>query len=115
MNIRSLFVTSVGLVSLGLMTPTASLSLEYAGLTDNLSNATVSVLSRLGYDCQTASVGGIICKKCTVDDNKQKCDAFICDAITKKCRRRKAEIPQLPNLGGDDDRDDDDGIKLPSL
>jgi len=70
MNVRSLFVTSVGLVSLGLM---------------------------------------------TVDDNKQKCDAFICDAITKKCRRRKAEIPQLPNLGGDDDRDDDDGIKLPSL
>ena len=119
MNVRSLFVASVGLVSLGLMTPSPSLGLEYAGLTDDLSNATVSVLSRLGYDCQTASVGGIICKKCEVDDNKQKCDAFICDAVTKKCRRKSAEVPQLPNLGGDDDRDSDsdsdDGINLPSL
>lgn len=115
MNIRSLSVATVGFISFGLMTPNVGLGVEYAGLTDDLSNATVSVLSRLGYDCQTASVGGIICKKCSVDDNKQKCDAFICDAVTKKCRRKKAEIPQLPNLGGDDDRDDDSGIDLPSL
>lgn len=115
MNIRSLFMASVGVVSFGLITPTASLSAEYAGLTDNLSNATVSVLSKLGYDCQTASVGGITCKKCTVDDNKQKCEVFICDAVTKKCRRKKAEIPQLPNLGGNDDRDNDSGVDLPSL
>ncbi len=114
MKVHSVFVASVGFVSFGLMTPAASLSVEYAGLTDNLSNATVSVLSRLGYDCQTASVGGIICKKCEVDNNKQKCDAFICDAVTKKCRRKKAEIPNLPNLGGDDDRDNN-GIDLPSL
>ena len=114
MNMRSLFIASFGLVSWGLMTPYPSLSLEYAGLTDDLSNATVSVLSRLGYDCQTASVGGIICKKCEVNDNKQKCDAFICDAVTKKCRRQSAEVPQLPNLGGDDN-DSDDGVDLPSF
>lgn len=113
MKMRSLFVASFGFISWGVMTPASAL--EYAGLTDNLSNATVSVLSQLGYDCQTASVGGILCRKCQVRNNKQKCEAFLCDAVTKKCRRRTAEIPQLPNLGGDDDQDSDDGIKLPSL
>lgn len=113
MKIPSLLMASFGLVSLGLITPVSAL--EYAGLTDNLSNATVGVLSQLGYDCQTASVGGILCKKCQARNNKQKCEAFICDAVTKKCRRRTAEIPQVPNLGGEDEQDSDDGIKLPSL
>ncbi|MEM9506659.1 MAG: hypothetical protein AAGA16_03110 [Cyanobacteria bacterium P01_E01_bin.35] len=115
MNIRSLLVASFSLVSWSTIASAPSIGLEYAGLTDNLSNATVGVLSQLGYDCQTASVGGIICKKCQVEDNKQKCQAFICDAVTKKCRRRSAEIPQVPGLGGGNERDSNDGINLPSL
>lgn len=102
MNIRPVLVTSVTFTCVSLITPLQILSLDYAGLPDDLANATVSVLSKLGYDCKTASVGGIICKKCTAEDNKQKCVAYLCDAVTKKCRKKKAEIPQLPSLGGND-------------
>lgn len=114
MNIRSLLVVSLGVVSWGAIASSSS-AVEYAGLADNLSNATVGVLSQLGYDCQTASVGGIICKKCEVEDNKQKCQAFICDAATKKCRKKSAEIPQIPGLNEEDESDSDDRINLPSL
>ncbi|MEL6438931.1 MAG: hypothetical protein AAFQ80_06730 [Cyanobacteria bacterium J06621_8] len=115
MNIRSFLVASFSIVSWGAIATTPSLAIEYAGLTDDLSNATVGVLGRLGYDCKTASVGGIICTKCKVDDSKQKCQAFICDAVTKKCRKRSAEVPQIPGINGSDDRDSDDRINLPSL
>lgn len=98
MTIRSWLLAS-SFASVSLVMPTTVLAENYAGITDDLGNATVSVLSKLGYDCQTASAGAILCKKCTVDDNKQKCEAFICDAVTKKCRKRSAEIPRLPDLG----------------
>ena len=77
--------------------PLPSLAVEYAGLTDDLGDATVSILGKLGYDCTTAEVG-IVCKKCKVDDNKQKCEAFLCDAVTQKCRKQSAEIPKVPGL-----------------
>lgn len=99
MTIRSFWVTSVALISVGLIIPSPSLSLDYADLPGGLGDATVSVLGQLGYDCQTASVGGIICKKCQIEDDKQKCVAYLCDAVTKKCRKKSAEIPKLPNLG----------------
>lgn len=115
MPIRPLLIASLGLVSWGVIASSPSSAVDYAGLTDSLSNATVSVLSQLGYDCQTASVGGIICKKCEVEDNKQKCQAFICDAVTKKCRKRSAEVPNIPGLGSEEEQDSEDGINLPSL
>ena len=95
MTTRALLLAS-GFASLNLFIPAIVLAENYAGIADDLSNATVSVLSRLGYDCQTASAGAILCKKCTVNDNKQKCEAFVCDAVTKKCRKKSAEIPRLP-------------------
>ncbi|MEM8721955.1 MAG: hypothetical protein AAGE84_22105 [Cyanobacteria bacterium P01_G01_bin.39] len=115
MYLRSFLVASLGLLSWSTISASPSLSLEYAGLTDNLSNATVGVLSQLGYDCQTASVGGIICKKCQVEGNKQECQAFICDAVTKKCRERSATIPQVPGLNNQEDSDSNNDIKLPSF
>lgn len=88
------------LTSMGLIFSPSSHSFEYAGLTDltdDLGKASVTVLSKLGYDCQTLDVG-IVCKKCQVEDNKQKCVAYLCDAISKKCRKKSAEIPQLPSF-----------------
>lgn len=102
MNIRSFVLASIALTSIGLIAPKPSFSYEYAGLTDEIGDATVSVLSKLGYDCQTASAG-ILCKKCKVEDNKQQCVAYLCDAVTKKCRKKSASIPQIPNFNRDSD------------
>jgi hypothetical protein len=113
MKIPSLFIAAVGFVSLNAIAP----AMSSAGIADDLSNASVSVLSKLGYDCKTASAGAILCTKCKVDDNKQKCEAFTCDAVTKKCRRKTAEIPRIPGLNNNDndDSNSNDPIKLPSL
>ncbi|MEY4518053.1 MAG: hypothetical protein RLZZ499_652 [Cyanobacteriota bacterium] len=111
MKITSLLIAGVGFVSLNAIAPAS-----YAGIADDLSNASVSVLSKLGYDCKTASAGGILCTKCKVDDNKQKCEAFTCDVVTKKCRRKTAEIPRIPNLNNNNDESDSNDLpKLPSL
>ena len=75
-------------------------TVEYAGLTDELGSATVSILGKLGYDCTTAEVG-IVCKKCKVEDDQQKCEAYLCDAVTQKCRKKSAEIPKVPGLSLD--------------
>jgi hypothetical protein len=111
MKIPSLLIAAVGFVSLNAIAP----AMSSAGIADDLSNASVSVLSKLGYDCKTASAGAILCTKCKVDDNKQKCEAFTCDAVTKKCRRKTAEIPRIPGLNNNDDSNSNDPIKLPSL
>lgn len=115
MKIRSLLIASFGFISLNAIAPTPASTLEYAGLLDDVGNASVSVLTRLGYDCKTASAGGILCTKCKADGFKQKCEAFTCDAVTKKCRRKTAELPNVPGLNNDDNEDSNDGIKLPSL
>ena len=93
MTIRSFLLASVALTSFSLISPPPGL----ADLTEDIGNASVSVLGKLGYDCKTANVG-IVCKKCQVEDNKQKCVAYLCDAITKKCRKKSAEIPKLPSF-----------------
>ena len=112
MKICSLLIAAVGFVSLNAIAPATG----SAGIADDLSNASVSVLSKLGYDCKTASAGAILCTKCKVDDNKQKCEAFTCDAVTKKCRRKTAEIPRIPNLNNNNDESDSNDLpKLPSL
>lgn len=115
MTIRSFLFTSAAIVSVGLISPNATLGFEYAGIADDLGNATVGVLDKLGYDCQNASAGAIICKKCKADGLKQKCTAFVCDAATKKCRKKSATVPNVPGLGGSSDEDRDDGVSLPSL
>ncbi len=97
MTIRSVVIASIAFTSAGLILPQQSLGYDYANLTDNLGDVTTTVLSKLGYDCQTASIG-ILCKKCKVEDDKQECVAYLCDAITKKCRKQSASIPKLPNL-----------------
>ncbi|MGD1918325.1 MAG: hypothetical protein ACFCAD_05230 [Pleurocapsa sp.] len=86
--------------SFSLILSPSSYSLEYAGLTDNLGNVSTRVLSKLGYDCKTSNVG-IVCQKCQVEANKQKCVAYLCDVLTKKCRKKSAELPRLPNFGRD--------------
>ena len=120
MKILTLFVASLGFVCVDAMSSTSfaiaspsSSAFEYANLLDDVSNASVSVLTKLGYDCKTASAGGILCTKCKEDGFKKKCEAFTCDAVTKKCRRKTADIPNIP--GSNSDESDDDGVKLPSL
>ena len=115
MNIRSILLTTIAVTSASIMSPSVGLSWETAGLADDLGNATVSVLSKLGYDCKNASAGAIICKKCKADDLKQKCTVFTCDAVTKKCRKKSAELPNVPGLGGSSEDESSDGIELPSL
>ncbi|MEL6927501.1 MAG: hypothetical protein AAFO95_02560 [Cyanobacteria bacterium J06600_6] len=111
MKIRSLLIASIGCISLNAAAvPSAS-----ANLLDDIGNASISVLTQLGYDCKTASAGAILCTKCKEDGFKQKCEAFTCDVATKKCRRKTAELPNIPGLNNNDDADSDDGIKLPSL
>ena len=115
MKIRSLIAASVGFVALNAIAPTSGSAREYANLLDDLSNASVSVLTRLGYDCKTASAGGILCTKCEEDGLKKKCEAFTCDVVTKKCRRKTADLPNIPGLGNDNEDESEDLPKLPSL
>jgi 2C-methyl-D-erythritol 2,4-cyclodiphosphate synthase len=114
-SVPAVLSATFAFTSIGLMTPSPSRSFETAGLADSLGGATVSVLGKLGYDCKNASAVGIVCKKCKMEDNKQNCEAYLCDAVTKKCRKKSAEIPNVPGLGGNDEDSNSDGIKLPSL
>lgn len=115
MKISSFLIASVGFISLNGISITPGLALEYAGLLDDVGNASVSVLTNLGYDCQTASAGGILCTKCEADGLRQKCEAFACDAVSKKCRRKTADLPNIPGSNNDDQENSNDGITLPSL
>ena len=64
---------------------------------ENIGEITMSVLDRLGYDCDTVAGVGIVCKKCSSDSIlTEKCTAYICDAATKKCRKKDATLPKLP-------------------
>lgn len=110
MKIHSLSIASIGFVSLNAI----AISPASANLLDDVSNASVSVLTKLGYDCKTASAGAILCTKCQEDGFKQKCEAFTCDAATKKCRRKTADLPNIPGSSNDGE-DSEGGLKLPSL
>ena len=102
MTIRSVVLASVAFTSVGFILPQPSLSNDYAGLADELGNASISILDKLGYDCQKAGAG-IVCKKCQVEDNKQECVAYLCDAITRKCRKKSASIPKIPSFNRNSD------------
>lgn len=115
MTIRSTLLASITIISVGLVAPAPIFSFEYAGIADDLGNASVSVLDKLGYDCQNASAGAILCKKCKTDGFKQKCTAFVCDAATKKCRKKSATVPNIPGSEDSRENEESDGISLPSL
>ncbi|WP_036484108.1 hypothetical protein [Myxosarcina sp. GI1] len=104
------FLTLVlGFSSVNLLSPNKTLSSTTIAQLDQLegvTNVTTSVLDKLGYDCQAASAAAIICKKCSEESSiTEKCTAYICDSVTKKCRKKEANLPKLPNSDGGENRE----------
>jgi len=101
MSLPSLFAISLAVGSLGLSALPADSNNQYLaqlGNIDRIGAVTTSVLDRLGYDCQKVANVGIVCKKCKSSNRglTEKCNAYICDAVTKKCRKQNATLPNLP-------------------
>jgi hypothetical protein len=100
MRFLGLAIASLGLV---ISQPSFGIDTRLAQL-DNLENigeVTTNVLDRLGYECDTVANVGLVCKKCSEDSDSpiavtEKCTAYICDAVTKKCRKNNAVLPKLP-------------------
>ena len=101
MGARSLIIASLAIGSLGLFNSQQSLDANTLAQLDNLENlgeVSISILDRLGYDCNDVAGVGIVCKKCDSDSVvTEKCTAYICDAATKKCRKKDATVPKLPD------------------
>ena len=105
MRILSLVIASLTVNYYGLVHSQPSLSIEKIAQLDleNIGEITTSVLDRLGYDCETVANVGLVCKKCSSDNVlTEKCTAYICDAATKKCRKKNATVPKLPNSDGEE-------------
>lgn len=101
MRVLSLAIVSLTIGSWGIVNSPHSLSAESISQLDNLENigeVTTSVLDRLGYECDTVADVGLVCKKCSSESMlTEKCTAYICDAATKKCRKKNATLPKIPN------------------
>ena len=101
MRILPLIIASITIGTVELILPKPNFSTENIAQLDNLENLgeiTTSVLDRLGYDCDTVANVGLVCKKCSSENVlTEKCTAYICDAATKKCRKKNATVPKLPN------------------
>lgn len=114
MRIVSLVIASLTVSCFGLANSPQSLGAENIAQLDNLENigeVTTSVLDRLGYDCDTVANVGLVCKKCSSDNVlTEECTAYICDAATKKCRKKNATVPKLPNSDGEEN---ESGIDFP--
>ena len=114
-TIYSLLLT-LGFSSVSLILPNKTLSSTSIAQLDDLANITTSVLDKLGYECETASAAAIIGRKCLESSSiTEECDAFICDSVTKKCRRQKAVLPKLPNSNSDRDENEADSPSLPGI
>ena len=112
MSIRSFFIASLTISCFSLINSPPSFGAENVAQLDleNMGEVTTSVLDRLGYDCDTVANVGLVCKKCSSDNVlTEKCDAYICDAATKKCRKKNATVPKLP----DSNNEENEGIDLP--
>lgn len=100
MRIASFVITTLTIGSFGLINSPQSLSADLIAQLDNLegvAEVSMSVLDRLGYECDTVADVGLVCKKCTSNSIvSEKCTAYICDAATRKCRKRNATLPKLP-------------------
>jgi hypothetical protein len=110
---KTLYLLSlvIGFSSVSLIASDKTLSSTPVAQLDNITNVTTSVLDKLGYECDTASAAGIICRKCSEQNSvTEKCTAYICDSVTKKCRKKEATLPKLPNS----ERDGNES-PLPSL
>ncbi|HHP7231673.1 MAG TPA: hypothetical protein ACFCUY_12545 [Xenococcaceae cyanobacterium] len=106
----------LGLSSLNLLAPNKSLSSASIAQLENITEVTTSVLDNLGYECETVSAAAIICRKCAEETNiTEECTAYICDSVTKKCRKQKATVPNLPDSGGEPEEREDQTPSLPSL
>lgn len=104
MSIKAFFIASLTIGCFGLANSSQSLSAENLAQLDleNMGEVTTSVLDRLGYDCDTVANVGLVCKKCSSDNAlTENCNAYICDAATKKCRKKNATVPKLPNSDGE--------------
>ncbi len=115
MRLLPVLLVSLSVSGLGMITPhqglSANLIAQLGGLDDleDIEDATVDILEGLGYDCQTAGALGIACTKCTTEDNTtQECKAYICDSITRECRKHQAQIPSVPDSVVDIEIDTDD-------
>lgn len=112
MRIVSLVIASLTISCFGLANSPQNLGAENIAQLDleNIGEVTTSVLDRLGYDCDTVANVGLVCKKCSSDNVlTEKCTAYICDAATKKCRKKNATVPKLP----DSNNEENEGIELP--
>lgn len=111
MRLLPVLLVSLSLGSFGLINPSQSLSAnlvaQLGGLDtlEGIGNVTTDILGTLGYDCKTAAIG-IVCTKCSDDDGlTQDCKAYLCDAVTRECRKQEAQLPRVP--GSVDDLTDD--------
>ena len=108
----------LGFSSVSLITPNLALSSTSVAQLDldNVTNITTSVLDQLGYKCDTASAAGIICRKCSESSSvTEKCTAYICDSVTKKCRKKEATLPKLPNSNSDRDERESESLSIPGI
>ena len=119
MRLLPVLLVSLSLGSFGLINPNQSLSAnlvaQLGGLDglEDIEDATTSILDTLGYDCQTAAIG-IVCTKCSDDDGlTQNCKAYLCDAVTRDCRKQEAQLPRVPDSVEDltDDIDVPDSVE----
>ncbi|MGV2828000.1 hypothetical protein [Myxosarcina sp. GI1(2024)] len=111
------FLTLVlGFSSVNFLSPNKALSSTIIVQLEDITNVTISALDKLGYECQTASAAAIICKKCSEESSvSEKCTAYICDSVTKKCRKQEANLPQLPNSDGDGENSEPEMPSLPDF
>jgi hypothetical protein len=102
--VMGLIYTAIAFLSLAISQPSFGIDTRLAQL-DNLENigeVTTNVLDRLGYECDTVANVGLVCKKCSEDSDSpinltEKCTAYVCDAVTKKCRKNNAVLPKIPD------------------
>ena len=115
MRFLSLTIASLTISSIGLVNSSLCLGADNVAQLDNLENIgeiTVSVLDRLGYDCDTVADVGLVCKKCSSDSVvTEKCEAYVCDVATRKCRKQEATLPKLP----DSDNEEEDTESNPEI
>jgi hypothetical protein len=104
MRVFSLVIASFAVASLALTTSQPSFGVDKLAQLDNLENIgemTTNILDGLGYDCETVAGVGLVCKKCSEESDSrialtEKCTAYVCDAVTKKCRKNNAVLPKVP-------------------
>jgi hypothetical protein len=99
MSVFSVFITSFAFSSLAIAISQPSFSANTIAQLDNLENlgeVTTSILDKLGYDCDTVAGVGLVCKKCSSNNSfTEKCTTYICDAVTKKCRKKNLTLPNI--------------------